>query len=544
MSNPKAFVQECKQLCITYELLIEANECIGKQATARMFKGKSKRGGGGFCSAASVENWMETFKYVIEHPDEEDHDLYQAREIIPNENWKPFIDLVYTVIDKKTIESWGSLTTKKLTDEAKKHGITIGIANANAIKDLHERMLKMVERREKNFWSKPIEHVEQTESFQQMNIFQLKEIAKEHGINTNLKKDELIQQLQDDKKEEILLSDMTLSKLKLLAKDLGLLEYNNLQKDELIQSIIQKQKEDQEKEDRITLGGIEIISRPEDGYINATQLCKAGGKEFKSWYRNDKIKEFLEELSLKTKINIYSQKETENNLKIDTDESLSSVKNFTDDKKYLIDIKINCDNENRCTWVHPRVAIHIAQWVSPKFAVIVTGWIHKLLSTGKVCLERPLKEFSTITEMDIEAEVLEDKVKIEEFTTDSVIYVSYIGKGMIKVGFSDGKLLQRNKKHTSSESLYSQWRIIQLFKVSGRPIEKMLHDFLIPYKTEFSKQKEIYKSIKSLESFLEMIQTFLLVNDLPMKIQRLEKKVQELQLENIQLKLELELELK
>ena len=143
--------------------------------------------------------------------------------------------------------------------------------------------------------------------------------------------------------------------------------------------------------------------------------------------------------------------------------------------------------------------------------------------------------------MDIEAEVLEDKVKIEEFITDSVIYVSYIGKGMIKVGFSDGKLLQRNKKHTSSESLYSQWRIIQLFKVSGRPIEKMLHDFLIPYKTEFSKQKEIYKSIKSLESFLEMIQTFLLVNDLPMKIQRLEKQVQELQLENIQLKLELEL---
>jgi hypothetical protein len=511
MSNPKAFVQECKQLCITYELLIEANECIGKQATARMFKGKSKRGGGGFCSAASVENWIETFKYVIEHPDEEDHDLYQAREIIPNENWKPFIDLVYTVIDKKTIESWGSLTTKKLTDEAKKHGITIGIANANAIKDLHERMLKMVERREKNFWSKPIEHVEQTESFQQMNIFQLKEIAKEHGINTNLKKDELIQQLQDDNKEEILLSDMTLSKLKLIAKDLGLLEYNNLQKDELIKSIIQKQKEDQEKEDRITLGGIEIISRPEDGYINATELCKAGGKEYSNWFKNSKTYEYLEELSGSLQIR----------------------------RDLLINVNIEGINENRCTWVHPRVAIHIAQWVSPKFAVIVTGWIHKLLSTGKVCLERPLKDFSTITEIDIEAEVLEDKVKIEEFTTDSVIYVSYIGKGMIKVGFSDGKLLQRNKKHTSSESLYSQWRIIQLFKVSGRPIEKMLHDFLSPYKTEFSKQKEIYKSVKTLESFLEMTQTFLLDNDLPMKIQRLEKKVHELQLENMQLKLQL-----
>ena len=34
--------------------------------------------------------------------------------------------------------------------------------------------------------------------------------------------------------------DMSLNKLKLLAKDRGLLEYNNLQKDELIQALKQK----------------------------------------------------------------------------------------------------------------------------------------------------------------------------------------------------------------------------------------------------------------------------------------------------------------
>ena len=521
MSNPKSFVQDCENLGITYDLLLEAQESVGKQATARMFKGKSKRGGGGFCSAASIENWLETFKYAQEHPDEEDKDAFQPREIIPNESWTSFVDVVYFPIDKNIIESWKSLSNKKLSLEAQKYSMTIGIANTKAIKDLHERMLKMAERRQTNFWTKERIKIKTIETnYQQMNIFQLKEIAKDHGIYTNMKKDDLIHEIEnkndDDEKDEILLSDMSLQKLKLLAKDLGLLEYNNLQKNELIESIKQKQKEDEEKDDRITLGGIDIISRPEDGYINATQLCKAGGKEFKAWYRNDKVKEFLEELSFKKNINICSQKETENNLKIDTDESLSSVKNFTDDKKYLIDIKINCDNENRCTWVHPRVAIHIAQWVSPKFAVIVTGWIHKLLSIGKVSLERPVKEFSTITEMDIEAEILEDKVKIEEFTTDSVIYVSYIGKGLVKIGFSDGKLLQRNKKHTSSESLYAQWRIIKLVKVSGRPIEKILHDFLSPYKTEFNKQKEIYKCLKTLESFTQMIDTFLLNNDLNM----------------------------
>ena len=141
--------------------------------------------------------------------------------------------------------------------------------------------------------------------------------------------------------------------------------------------------------------------------------------------------------------------------------------------------------------------------------------------------------------MDVEAEELEHYIKLEEYTTDSVIYVSYIGKGLIKIGFSDGRLLQRNKKHTSTESMYSQWRFVQLTKVSGKPIEKMLHDFLIPYQTEFNKQKEIYKSTKTISAFLEMITRFLEDNDLPMKVRKLEKRIQELELQNMSLKLQL-----
>ena len=37
--------------------------------------------------------------------------------------------------------------------------------------------------------------------------------------------------------------------------------------------------------------------REEDGYINITNLCKAGGKEFKNWNKNDKTKRFLDVLS-------------------------------------------------------------------------------------------------------------------------------------------------------------------------------------------------------------------------------------------------------
>lgn len=201
-------------------------------------------------------------------------------------------------------------------------------------------------------------------------------------------------------------------------------------------------------------------------------------------------------------------------------------------------IEINQYNDSdQSTWVHPRVAIHIAQWISPKFAVNVTGWIHKLLSTGSVKLERPVKTLSTLTEIDIEAEKLETEVKISEYTNELVIYCAYIGNGLVKIGFTDSNLVKRDKKHMSSESLYPQWRMIKFFKVSGKNIEKMVHDFLKHYKVDFFNQKEVYRPVKNLSNFIEDIDDFLKDNDLKMTIKILQKENTELKLENMQLKL-------
>ena len=530
MSNPKSFVDDCKKCNVTYQYLLEAHECVGKQATARMFLGKSKRGGGGFVSAASIENWLETFKYANEHPDEEDHDQHQSREVNPTEEWHLFVELIHKPIQQIEIDSWVKMSKKMLGEEVKKYGITFGIANSKAIVNIHERMSDMVQRRKTHFWNKPlvrvaevrvaeesVDHPMTEQTLKNMNIFQLRELAKERNISVNLCKDDMINEIiayREDDISTVEYTEMSTSRLKLIAKDRGLLEYNNLKKDELVEALKLKDVKDQEendKKDRIMLGGIEIISREGDGYINATQLCKAGGKEYSNWFKNSKTNEFLEEL--------------EGSLLIRRD--------------LLIQINIEGNNENRCTWVHPRVAIHIAQWVSPKFAVIVTGWIQTLLSTGNVSIERPIKAFTTLTQMDVEAEELESTVKMEEHTADSVLYISYIGRGMVKVGYSDGRLVQRNKKHMSTESMYSQWRIVHLVNVSGRPIEKILHEFLFPYQTDFNKQKEIYKPLKSITSFINMVSRFVEDNDLPMKIRRLESEVQRLKLENMELRLHL-----
>jgi hypothetical protein len=116
----------------------------------------------------------------------------------------------------------------------------------------------------------------------------------------------------------------------------------------------------------IQFEGNPISCRLEDGYINATQLCYAGGKEFHDWKKRATAQSFLYELSIDTKMPIIAHEPT----------IVGSCL-----------IKINHNNIdllNRSTWVHPRVAINIAQWISAKFDVKVSSWIHELLVCGNV----------------------------------------------------------------------------------------------------------------------------------------------------------------
>ena len=90
-----------------------------------------------------------------------------------------------------------------------------------------------------------------------------------------------------------------------------------------------------------------IEQRLLDGYINATALCKACGKDFYDYSRLKTTKEFISELSSETGIH----------------------------GSALIQVVRGGDPRFQGTWVHPQVAIHLAQWASPKFAVAVSKWV-------------------------------------------------------------------------------------------------------------------------------------------------------------------------
>jgi len=95
-----------------------------------------------------------------------------------------------------------------------------------------------------------------------------------------------------------------------------------------------------------------IPQRASDGYINATEMCRAAGKLMADYLRLGATKDFIAELSSDMGIPISE----------------------------LNQVLKGGDPSLQGTWVHPKVAIHLAQWLSPKFAVQVSNWVYDWMS--------------------------------------------------------------------------------------------------------------------------------------------------------------------
>ena len=103
-----------------------------------------------------------------------------------------------------------------------------------------------------------------------------------------------------------------------------------------------------------------ISQRAKDGYINATAMCAVAGRPWNRYWDTRPTKEFVKALSAETGIPV--------------SELIQSVRGGIP--------------ELQGTWVHPQVAIHLAQWLSPKFAVMVTHWVFEWMSGGQQVVER------------------------------------------------------------------------------------------------------------------------------------------------------------
>ena len=135
------------------------------------------------------------------------------------------------------------------------------------------------------------------------------------------------------------------------------------------------------------------IAIRKDGYINATQLCKAGNKLFGHYQTSKQTQDYLQVLSSNIGIPIMK----------------------------LLDSKVGGSHSG--TYVHRKVAYHLAQWISPQFAVQVSNVLDELFLTGKVELknEKTTIELDNIYEekrlsLDIQPYLAKDIVYFFEFT--------------------------------------------------------------------------------------------------------------------------------
>lgn len=103
----------------------------------------------------------------------------------------------------------------------------------------------------------------------------------------------------------------------------------------------------------------QAIRQREDGYLSATDMCKACGKRLNDWYRLDSTTQYLWAFASDTGIPV----------------------------SQIVEVyKGNSSKFEQGTWVRRRVAIRLAQWLSPEFAVQVDKWVEELLLKGAVTI--------------------------------------------------------------------------------------------------------------------------------------------------------------
>lgn len=217
--------------------------------------------------------------------------------------------------------------------------------------------------------------------------------------------DELVEELDQMKPEDSFKYNK--KQIILIAKKLGVKFYQTQDKPiimELIDTHLQKKKEDEKQTilkdlgGEISLNGISVLSR-EDGFINATAMCKAGGKEFKHWNSLESTKDLIKALeeAINCEVGILTSGITTN---------ISDVRIPT--SQFIVSLKGNSSKFSQGSWIHPDLAVHLAMWISPTFGIQVSGWVRELALCGSVSIGKE-KTSQQLLELQKDFKKLEEK---------------------------------------------------------------------------------------------------------------------------------------
>lgn len=125
---------------------------------------------------------------------------------------------------------------------------------------------------------------------------------------------------------------------------------------------------------------ITIEARPHDYYVNANQLCKAIGIEYDKWYSMEVTRGYLWSVQ-----STYKPRTD----KLDVKSCLSGGEfgNSLSHLPTLIEIRDGTTED--IAWVHPSVAIHIAQWGIPQYVFNISTWVEDDLLPHVPLMSKP-----------------------------------------------------------------------------------------------------------------------------------------------------------
>ena len=246
----------------------------------------------------------------------------------------------------------------------------------------------------------------------------------------------------------------TKKEIVMIAKKLKVKFYQTQDKP-VIMEIIQKHLDDEKEKEKeqilkdlggkLNINGIIIKSR-EDGFVDATSLCKAGGKEFKHWFALESTKELIK--ALEQEEFLITGYPTIKNEDIILKDGITTFKSVDVSK-----------GRYGGSWIHPDLAVQLAQWLSPTFALQISRWIRQLALTGTVTIGKE-KTSNELLELQKENKKLKNthrkflqKKNYHKFKKGACFYIiSNIDSKSItfKPGFEGVDIDIRMRQHRSS----------------------------------------------------------------------------------------------
>lgn len=120
------------------------------------------------------------------------------------------------------------------------------------------------------------------------------------------------------------------------------------------------------------VNGIFVAQRVTDGFINATAMCVAHGKDVSDWLKTDETWELVVALADSLQLEPKSAKNP-NSVKTRASAVYPS----------LVVVKRGSPENGGGTWLHPDLAIQLAQWCNAAFAIHVSRWVREWMTTGR-----------------------------------------------------------------------------------------------------------------------------------------------------------------